>query len=134
MTKISEALKSKNFLVSIMSILLLALSSNSIQVGYTAEDLYGLFNGKIGNELIVTIVLFVLNSGSKIYLSIKQYGFNWGFLKSSNFIAALISTFSIVVFATFNQALAGIVIALSTQVINLVYHFSVPSASEPPPR
>lgn len=126
MTKLSQVLGSKNFFVSLISIILLAFSSNSIETGYTAEGLYSLFNGKVGNELVTTVLLFAFNSGFKIYLSVKEKGFSFAFLKSSNFVAALISVISIVIGGVMQEPLSGIVIALATQVVNLVYHLFLP--------
>ena len=126
MNKLKDVLGSKNFLVSLISIVLLGFSSNSIDVGYTSEGLYSLFNGKAGNELITTGILFAFNSGFKIYLSIKEKGFSFAFLKSSNFVAAFISVISVVIGGVLNEPLSGIAIALATQVVNLVYHLFLP--------
>ena len=126
MNKLKDVLGSKNFLVSLISIILLGFSSNSIEVGYTADGLYSLFQGKAGNELITTILLFAFNSGFKIYLSIKEKGFTFAFVKSSNFVAALISVISVVIGGVLNEPLSGIAIALATQVVNLIYHLFLP--------
>lgn len=125
--KWSEILKSKNFLVSLFSLVLLGFGANNISVDYNAEELYTLFTSTTGQELLITIIMFIINSGFKIYLTIKEKGFSFEFLKSTNFHQGILITLSILISAIFNELYAGIIISIVVIVLNILYNiFLVP--------
>ena len=126
-TKLIEVLKSKNFLVSLGSLVLLGLGYNNIDTGMTAEGWYNLFTSSTGTQMLSTIALLVLNTASKILASIKEKTFSFAFLKSSNFIAGFSVIVSLVVSSFLGEQVAGIVVSGVIIVANILLHFLQPA-------
>ena len=98
---------------------------------YNPDTLYTVFTSSQGSALLLAIFSYMLEIGSRAFISFKQQGFNFDFLKSPNFMAALISLVSIIVSRFFNVFYAGIIIAITTQVINVIYHLFQPVVDVP---
>lgn len=130
--KLTQVLNSRNFLTSVISILVLALGANGItstDLGGSADQIYNIFAGKSGSDLLITIILYAINSGSRIYTTLKNKPFDFSFIKSSNFQAAVISLLAVVIGMIFKEDLAGYIIAIVTQVINIIYNLLLPAKS-----
>lgn len=131
--KILEILNSRNFLVSIISIILLGFSANGVStedIGGTAEQLYDLFFGKHGSELIITVVLYVINSGSRIFTKLRNKKFDWSFIKNSNTQAAFLSLLSVIIGFVTKEPMAGYVTAIVTQILNIIYQVVLPAKTK----
>ena len=125
--KIIDILESKNFAISLISIILFALSANKVNVeGYTPSGIYDLLSSSTGSTLIGAIVTLLFGIVSKVYISIQQNGWNFAFVKSDNFKAAVLSILSIFIGAYFNSFLASVIISLLVQALNVFYHFLQP--------
>jgi hypothetical protein len=155
-TKLQATLDSRNFFVSLISLVLLTLEANDLSIGTDADSVYDAFaSGELGRILSLVLINF-LNPLMKIIRG--EAGWSWGFLKSWNFRTQALTAVLIfftgigVVFpdgavANLIDALAGgelnlIIIALVANIINPFIHFfrdkakdrrrEVPGESETP--
>lgn len=131
-TKGTDMASSKSLFVSLFSIVALILTANHVDMSqYNADTLYAVFTSSQGSALLLAIFSFLLEIGSRAFISFKLQGFSFDFLKSPNFMAALISLVSVIVSRFFNVFYAGIIVAITTQVINIVYHLLQPVTDVP---
>lgn len=130
-------LQSKNFLVSIITLVLLAFEANSLQVNVKPEQIADVLLNRDLGGIIALIVMNFLNPIMK--LATKAAKWDWGFLKSPNFwtqgltvILVLIATFGIdfpnnaapaLVTAYYSKQFTVIAMALLINIVNPVYHF-----------
>lgn len=120
--KLAEVLGSQNAFVSILSILLLAFSTNDIVIDQSPEELIALFDGKTGVQIITVLFVNFFNPISKLVQKLIKGGFSFEFLKSRNFQTQILSLITIIVGSLLSEPLTSIVVALVLQVWNLVSH------------
>lgn len=130
-------LQSKNFLVSVITLVLLAFEANSLQVNVKPEQVADVLLNRDLGAIIALIVMNFLNPIMK--LATKAAKWDWGFVKSPNFwtqgltvVLVLIATFGIqfpdnaapeLITAYYSKQFSVIAMALLINVINPVYHF-----------
>jgi hypothetical protein len=145
-TKLQATLDSRNFFVSLISLVLLTLEANDLSIGTDADSVYDAFaSGELGRILSLVLINF-LNPLMKIIRG--EAGWSWGFLKSWNFRTQALTAVLIfftgigVVFpegaaSNLIDALAGgelnlIILALAANIINPFLHFFRDKAEDAP--
>ena len=122
MNKLSNVLQSRNFFVTLVSIILLVLQYNAIEVDYTAEGIVDMFSGTtLANALVLALVNFI-NPIMKIVKKLVDKTFDWSFKNSTNFITQVLTLITVVVAVFFDEIAAGMIAALILNVWNLVSH------------
>jgi hypothetical protein len=122
MNKLSNVLQSRNFFVTIVSIILLVLQYNAIEVDYTAEGIVDMFSSTtLANALVLALVNFI-NPIMKIVKKLVDKTFDWSFKNSTNFITQVLTLITVVVAVFFDEIAAGMIAALILNVWNLVSH------------
>ena len=125
--KIFDVVNSRSFYMSLISIFLMGLSGNGIDVSkYTPDSIYSIFTTGSGAALIGAIFTLFLELGARIYTVIAKNGISWKFLGSDNVKAAIISILALFIGAYFNQFVASLCISLLTQILNVLFHFLQP--------
>ena len=136
-SKWAATMDSRNFLVTLISLILLTLEFNNLGTGIDAETIWEAFaSGELGRILSIVLVNF-LNPIMKIIRGEASWSF--GFLKSKNFwtqaltgIFVLLAGLGIafpdgaaasLVEAIFGGSFEAISIAIVINVINPLYHF-----------
>jgi len=130
-------LQSKNFLVSIITLVLLAFEANSLPINVKPEQIADVLLNRDLGAIIALIMMNFLNPIMK--LATKAAKWDWGFVKSPNFwtqgltvILVLISTFGIdfpnnaapaLITAYYSKQFTVIAMALLINVVNPIYHF-----------
>lgn len=122
LSKLTSTLDSRNFFVTLISILLAALQFNSIETGYTAEGIFDLFKDANLSSALILLVVNFLNPIMKIVNKVINKGFDWSFVKSRNFVTQVLSLLTILISALFDEITVGIISALVVNVWNLVSH------------
>jgi hypothetical protein len=122
MNKVSATLNSRNFFVTLISMVLIALQFNSIEAGYTADGIYDLFKDVNLTSALVLIVINFLNPIIKIVNKVVDKTFSWAFIKSQNFTTQVLSMVTIVLSIFLDEVTTGLVSALILNVWNLVSH------------
>jgi len=122
LSKITSTLDSRNFFVTLISIVLAALQFNSIETGYTAEGIFDLFKDANLSSALILLVVNFLNPIMKIVNKVINKGFDWSFVKSRNFVTQVLSLLTILISALFDEITVGIISALVVNVWNLVSH------------
>jgi len=122
LNKLSSTLDSRNFFVTLLSIVLSALQFNSIDLNHTAEGIFDLFKDANLSSAFVIIIVNFLNPLIKIGNKVLSKSFDWGFIKSQNFGTQVLSLLTILFTAFFDQVSVGIVSVLILNVWNLVSH------------
>lgn len=120
--KISSTLDSRNFFVTILSMVLVALQFNAIETGYTAEGIYDLFKDANLTSALVLVIINFLNPIIKLVNKIVTKTFNWEFLKSQNFTTQVLSLITIILAVFLDQVETGLVSALILNAWNLISH------------
>ena len=132
-----SVLQSKNFLVSIITLVLLAFEANSLQVNVKPEQVADVLLNRDLGAIIALVVMNFLNPIMK--LATKAAKWDWGFVKSPNFwtqgltvVLVLIASFGIdfpknaapaLVTAYYSKQFTVIAMALLINVVNPIYHF-----------
>lgn len=122
LNKLTSTLDSRNFFVTVLSIVLAALQFNSIETGYTAEGVYDLFKDANLSSALVLIIVNFLNPLIKVFSKITSKSFNWGFVKSQNFGTQVLSLVTVVLMSFFDEVAVGLISVLVLNVWNLVSH------------
>lgn len=122
MKKISEVLDSRNFFVTLLSMVLIGLQFNSIDAGYSAEGIYDLFQGTTLTSAAVLVFVNFLNPVTKLIKKFIDKEFNWNFIKSQNFTTQILSLITIVLSVFLDEVSTGLVSALILNAWNLVSH------------
>lgn len=122
LSKLTSTLDSRNFFVTLISIVLAALQFNSIETGYTAEGIFDLFKDANLSSALILLVVNFLNPIMKIVNKVINKGFDWSFVKSRNFVTQVLSLLTILISALFDEITVGIISALVVNVWNLVSH------------
>lgn len=120
--KLAEVLSSQNAFVNLLSILLLAFSTNDIVIEQTPEELVNMFQGKTGVQIVMILFLNFFTPLSKLVQKLIKSEFSLEFIKSRNFQTQLLSLITIIVGAFLSEPLTAVVVALVLQVWNLVSH------------
>lgn len=125
--KLKEVLGSKNVLTAFVSLILLGFAANNIDTGYSSEQWVDLFYGKNSSEIITLVIMTVFNTGTKIYVAIKQNGgFTFKWLSNSNAQSAILVIISLIVGGLFNEQLSSIIISGVIVVLNIIYQLILP--------
>lgn len=122
MKKLSATLGSENFLVTGLSLLLLALQANNIETGYTAEGIVALFQDANLTSILVLLIVNFLNPIIKLVNKIVKKEWSWAFLRSQNFQTQILSVATILFSLFLDEVSTGIVTTIVLNVWNLVAH------------
>ena len=122
MNKLSATLDSRNFFVTLLSIVLLALQSNGIETGYTADGIFALFEDQNLTSALVLVVINFLNPIIKLVSKIVNKEWSWIFIRSQNFQTQLLSVATILLSLFLDEVSTGIVITIVLNIWNLVAH------------
>ncbi len=122
LNKLTSTLDSRNFFVTLLSIVLAALQFNSIDTGYTAEGIFDLFKDANLSSALVLVVVNFLNPLIKLVNKVINKSFDLGFVKSQNFGTQVLSLVTIVFAAFFDEVTVGIISVLVLNVWNLISH------------
>lgn len=137
LSKFAATMESRNFFVSLITLLFLALGYNGLDPGIDADTLLdAILSGELGPIVSIILVNF-LNPIMKIIRGEVEW--SWSFLKSKNFwtqtitaILMLLTGFGIVfpdgaaaqlVDAIFGGSFDAISVAIVLNIINPLYHF-----------
>ena len=122
--KVSQVFDSKNFYVTIIGMVLLALEGNNILVSQSADEIYNIFESNEGFELISILTVFFANPLFKLVSKIIAKEFSFDFFFSSNFQTQIVTFLTVLVTAFIgnDELLAGIAVSLIINVVNLVSH------------
>jgi ABC-type proline/glycine betaine transport system permease subunit len=131
MDKLLEVLRSKNFLVTVINIAIGLFAANEVIVNVPAEDIYNNVAGKELMTIIVYLVVNFLNVFTKFAEKLLNKQWSFSFFLSWNFWTQALSILALVVAAYFDQTVAGIVIAVIMNVINLIKHVKDPAKKSP---
>ena len=122
--KVSQVFDSKNFYVTIIGMVLLALEGNNILVSQSADEIYNIFESNEGFELISILTVFFANPLFKLVSKIIAKEFSFDFFFSSNFQTQIVTFLTVLVTAFIgnDELLAGIAVSLIINVVNLISH------------
>lgn len=135
--KLTATLNSKNFFVSLISIILMAIELNGFNVNTDAGQIYDAIDA---GQISTIISIFFVNFLNPILkLASKAASWTWDFLKSPNFITQVVTVLLIgltgfgiafpdgaaaaVVDSIFQGGFQTIVVALVINILNPLYHF-----------
>lgn len=122
MKKLIDSLGSKNFIVSLIAVILFVLKTNGvIDENVTADGLFEQLSG-----VIDVLLMYIIVPLSKIIKNITKGTFDWSFLKNSNFITMAFTVFTLILTSIFDEQTAGIITSLVMTVLNIFYQFSLP--------
>ena len=127
MSKFKEILNSNNAWVTSISIVMMAIVANGIEVGMTPEEAFALFSGKTLIPILIAVVANFFNVFYKLATKIKNGTWSWSFLKSSNFWTQLVTLampFIIPFLGEDKAAAMGVVLA---NIINFMFHATAPA-------
>lgn len=122
MSKLSQVLDSRNFFVTLISLLLLAMGANSIDTGYTADGIFDLFKDATVSQILVLVIINFLNPLIKLVNKVVNKEWSWEFIKSQNFQTQLLSILTILLSFIFDEVTTGIVTTIVLNLWNLVSH------------
>ncbi len=120
-----KVLNSTNFWVTIISIVFGLLYSNGIDIGMTPEQFVSELLGKNTLEIVIFIGVNLYNPIVKIVSKIKNKAWTWDLVYSDNFKTQVGSVISIIVAAYFGDVVAGMVLAVIFNVLNLITHLII---------
>lgn len=123
-SKLLDVLKSQNFFIAVVTIIMAAFMGNSIQFNFTAFDVVTLF--KTNTLLSITVLSFLYQVVVNLYSHLHAQPWTWAFLRSANFVAGLISLLSVVLTAYFGDMTAGVIVSVVTQILNSLWHIALP--------
>lgn len=122
MKKLIDSLGSKNFIVSLIAVILFVLKTNGvIDESVTADGLFEQLSG-----VIDVLLMYIIVPLSKIIKNITKGTFDWSFLKNSNFVTMAFTVFTLILTSIFDEQTAGIITSLVMTVLNIFYQFSLP--------
>lgn len=136
-TKITSTLESRNFFVSLVSIVLLALEANNLSLGTDAGTIIDTVASADVGRIVSLVLVNFLNPIMKIVT--KTASWSWDFLKSPNFWTQVATVVLVglsllgilfpegaaanIVQAIFGKEFLAIAVALVINLINPLYHF-----------
>jgi len=118
-------LQSKNFWVTIISIVFGFLYTNGIDIGLTPDEFATKILGSNTFELAIFIAVNLFNPILKTINKIKAGLWSWEFVYSANFQTQVGSVVTIIVTGYLGDVKAGLILALLFNVWNLVKHFLI---------
>lgn len=120
--KLNDVLKSSNFKISLITLITISISGiTNNNVSFSQEDISSLKDASL-----MSILMFTLQIVSKIYISYQENGFNYGFLKSSNFISQLFVIISLLLGIYFDEQSISLIISFLTILVNIIFKVSQP--------
>lgn len=87
--KIQQTLDSRNFFVSLVSLILLFFTSNGLDLGVNAAQIVDIVGSNDLGAIVGLIAVNFFNPLMKVFS--KGFKFDWAFLRSPNFITQLIT-------------------------------------------
>jgi hypothetical protein len=146
--KFQETMGSKNFFVSLTTLILLVLEANGLGIDATGGEIVDAISSQDIGAIISVVVLNLLNPITKLL----QQGVNWSwaFLKSMNFWTQAVTTVLVgvtlagitfpesaansIVEAVFSNEFNAIGTTIVINILNPLYHFffDKPKEEEPP--
>ena len=87
--KIKQTLDSRNFFVSLVSLILLAFTSNGLESGVNADQIVNIIGSNDLGAIVGLIAVNFFNPLMKIFS--KGFKFEWTFLQSPNFLTQFIT-------------------------------------------
>lgn len=128
MNKLIETLGSSNFLVTIFAIISSIFAYNQVPIEASPADIAASFTNSSTDAMITTIILLFLNPLIKIIKGTIEKGFNFGFLKSSNFWVQVGSAVVLILGTQFDIELINtILITITGNTTNLIVHATQPA-------
>lgn len=118
-------LQSKNFWVTIISIVFGFLYTNGIEIGLTPDEFSTKILGSNTFELAIFIAVNLFNPILKTINKIKSGLWSWEFVYSANFQTQVGSVVTIIVTGYLGDVKAGLILALLFNVWNLIKHFLI---------
>lgn len=128
MDKLKEILCSNNFRMSIVSIFSMFLTANGLE-NANPENLNEMF-GQNGGTLYISVGTLLLNVVFKLLPKFIDKTIDFTFLKSTNFITAIVSVITLFITSYFGMLDIGLVSTIALNVINVLYHMAMPSKKE----
>lgn len=135
--KLTATLNSRNFFVSLISIILMAIELNGFNVSTDAGTIYDAIDA--GQVSTIVSIFFVNFLNPILKLASKTASWTWNFLKSPNFLTQVVTVILIgltgfgiafpdgaaaaVIDSVFQGGFQTIVVALVINVLNPLYHF-----------
>lgn len=135
--KLIATLNSRNFFVSLISIILMAIELNGFNINTDAGQIYDAIDA--GQVSTIVSIFFVNFLNPILKLASKAATWTWDFLKSPNFITQVVTVILIgltglgiafpsgaaaaVVDSIFQGGFQTIVVALVINILNPLYHF-----------
>lgn len=136
-SKLTETLNSRNFFVSLISIILMAIELNGFNVNVEPSEIYDAID--LGQVSTIVSIFFVNFLNPILKLASKAASWTWDFLKSPNFITQVVTVILIglaglgiafpqgaaanVVDSIFQGGFETIAVALVVNILNPLYHF-----------
>lgn len=133
-TKIQEVLNSANFHISLVGIITTALAANGIVLENSPEELYNIFNGAKGEQLIIAVIMYAVLPLSKAVSKFLSKEWSWKIIiKSGNFRTMVSSALLLLVGAVVGEELASIIVTFIINLLNSGIHIMKPpkNGSEP---
>jgi len=123
-SKFSDVIQGRSFWVSIISLILMAFAANHVDVTiYNSGAIYDLFTNK---ATLGALISFAIEIASKVFVAVQANGWNFSFIKSTNFQIAVSSILILILGSFFGQIIASLVAAIILESINIFYHLMIP--------
>ncbi len=127
MNKLKEVLGSQNFLTSVFSLVLLAITANGIELNTSPEELSDLFYGKNIGQIGSILLIQFFTPLMKIGRTIVKGDFSFAFTKSANFTTNVLTLVALLLGAFFDEQMVSIIVAFIVQGLNLIVHLMKPA-------
>ncbi len=127
MNKLKEVLGSQNFLTSVFSLVLLAITANGIELNASPEELSDLFYGKNIGQIGSILLIQFFTPLMKIGRTIVKGDFSFAFTKSANFTTNVLTLVALLLGAFFDEQMVSIIVAFIVQGLNLIIHLMKPA-------
>lgn len=129
--KLGEVVRSRHFITQIIGIVLMFFASIGIvDTGVTAEDLYDLFTGTNGSELVTLIVIYVATPLSKLYTKFVRKEVIWDYFKTDNFKTMLGTILTLIAGVWLDEQIVSIVVGVLLNLLNIIGYSAKPSKME----
>lgn len=134
MSAIKTKFQSSNFWVTVISILTLGLGLGAgSPIDIAPDAILDAFATKQGIGLIVFIMVNLANPLLRIVNKIRKGEFDWGFLRSPNFLTQVGTLLTIILTTWFDEQTTGIIIGLIGQGANWLWHILFDKQKDPLP-
>lgn len=119
--KVANTLDSRNFFVSLISLLLLSLGVDASE----AEGIFDALSGGVDtSQLIILLGVNFLNPAFKISKKLAEGTFDWGFWKSKNFQTQIATVIIAAISLLGFDFPEGAATAITINVLNPLFHIS----------